>query len=241
MIGFVAFACYDIIIQHFPGDSPILKQLSRERRNSTFEEVTTDLLIALRDQEPEEWIGAMENADIQMNMFIVFAGIVSVGMAVIFPWFITERIVTWAIHSFPDIQQFVIDFILDDYLPVLKESVAEIRVSFEDKKLLGMRIVSLLMKAVWSFIFQESFFQLPAIFTHTLPMVAAAHLMPVWNRAANHLSGFAQTDDDFNHAHNVYPGDSYCRSYSPHAMWHEESAGLLFDFSLISDFGNQII
>ena len=72
-------------------------------------------------------------------------------------------------------------------------------------------------------------------------MWVAAHLMPVWNRIANHVSGFSQTDYDFNHAVSVYPGDYYCRIYSPHAMWHEESAGLLFDFSLIADYANQII
>jgi len=64
--------------------------------------------------------------------------------------------------------------------------------------------------------------------------------MPIWNRVANWMSGFAQTDSDFNHGFNVYPGDSWCRVYSPHALWHEESAGLLFDFSLVADYINNI-
>ena len=100
MIGFVAIACYDIITQNFPGESPILKQLSLHQKNTTFEDGTTDLLTALRDTEVEDWIGAMNNADIP-NFKIVFSALVCVGMALLFPWFITERLITWAIHSFP--------------------------------------------------------------------------------------------------------------------------------------------
>ena len=101
MIGFVAYACYQVIIANFPGDSHVLKQLNPTPRNQTFDEVTTNLLVAFRDQEVEQWIDAMQDADIQMNFMIVFAAITASGLSVIFPWFITEKIVTTAITNFP--------------------------------------------------------------------------------------------------------------------------------------------
>ena len=240
-IGFVAYASYDIMIQSFPGDSPILKQLSPERRNSTFEDVTTDMMIAFRDNGVAGWTKAMEDADFQSNMYIVFSGILSVLFATLLPWFLAERLVTFAVKAFYRITPEVRDFILNDYLPLLKESVSQIHISSEDKKLLGSRIFSILMKAAWAFTFVESIFPLPSIFKHTLTMDVAAFLMPVYNRLANDLSGFPQTDSDFNHGIGVYPGDSHCRSYSPHSMWHEEGAHLMFDISIMSNYVNQII
>ena len=124
-------------------------------------------------------------------------------------------------------------------MPELHDSVIGVKISFKEKKQLLNQWLSLVMKVIYAFAFQEQFFPLPMLY-HFIPMEIAAHFMPVWNRVANWLNDFAQTDSDFNHAINVYPGDYYCRHYSPHALWHEESAGLLFDFSLTADFVNSI-
>ena len=199
MIGFVAVACYDIIVSNFPGNSPILKQLSLTPRNHTFDEVTTNLLQSFIDKDPESWIKELQTADIQTNYFIVFSAITACGLSVVFPWEITEKIVTWAINAFPLIEQPVIDFVLNDFMPELQKSVSGIHLTFKEKKVLGERIVSIVLKAAYAFTFQEKFFPLPFLY-HWIPMEIAAHSMPVWNRVANWLSDFAQTDDEFNHA-----------------------------------------
>ncbi len=39
-----------------------------------------------------------------------------------------------------------------------------------------------------------------------------------------------------NKSFNVYPGDNYCKTYSPHAIWHEESANGLLEILFLSDY-----
>jgi hypothetical protein len=40
---------------------------------------------------------------------------------------------------------------------------------------------------------------------------------------------------------NVYPGDDQCRGYSPHSLWHEESANGLLEIVFLADFMNKIL
>jgi hypothetical protein len=37
-------------------------------------------------------------------------------------------------------------------------------------------------------------------------------------------------------AHNLYPGDAHCRTHSPHALWHEESANGLLEIVFLADY-----
>lgn len=60
--------------------------------------------------------------------------------------------------------------------------------------------------------------------------------MPHWNAFSTQLSGFAQTDSDVVEAHNMYPGDAHCRTHSPHALWHEESANGLLEIVFLADY-----
>ena len=65
--------------------------------------------------------------------------------------------------------------------------------------------------------------------------------MPYWNHLANLIAWTSQTDYDFNNMNDVYPGDQFCHTNSPHAIWHEESAGLLFEFAILCDYINSLI
>lgn len=60
--------------------------------------------------------------------------------------------------------------------------------------------------------------------------------MPHWNALSTRLSGFAQSDDDVVNARNVYPGAAHCRTHSPHALWHEESANGLLEIVFLADY-----
>lgn len=65
--------------------------------------------------------------------------------------------------------------------------------------------------------------------------------MPHFNAVSTKISGFAETDDAVVHAKNLYPGDSHCRTHSPHSLWHEESANGLLEIVFLCDFVHGII
>jgi len=55
------------------------------------------------------------------------------------------------------------------------------------------------------------------------------------------ISQIPQTDENVVKSKNVYPGDEQCRGYSPHALWHEESANGLLEIVFLGDFMNKIL
>ena len=65
--------------------------------------------------------------------------------------------------------------------------------------------------------------------------------MPHYNALSTQISGFPETDDAVTNAKNLYPGDSKCRSHSPHALWHEESANGLLEIVFTADFVHGLI
>jgi len=69
----------------------------------------------------------------------------------------------------------------------------------------------------------------------------AAKLLPDVNELSARISGTPNTDINVNTSHNVYPGDSQCRGYSPHSLWHEASANGLLEIVFCADFMNKIL
>ena len=65
--------------------------------------------------------------------------------------------------------------------------------------------------------------------------------MPAWNKLASDISGVPQLDENVNQSMDVYPGDFKCRGYSPHALWHEESANGLFEIAMLADYFNGVV
>jgi len=55
------------------------------------------------------------------------------------------------------------------------------------------------------------------------------------------ISRIPQTDQNVVDSKNVYPGDTMCRGYSPHALWHEESANGLLEIVWLGDYMNKIL
>ncbi|KAH8067954.1 hypothetical protein JL721_7173 [Aureococcus anophagefferens] len=64
-----------------------------------------------------------------------------------------------------------------------------------------------------------------------------AALMPMVNKVANLLTGFAHADADQQRCERVYAADDRCRKLdvAPHAKWHESSANGLLDLALLAD------
>jgi len=82
---------------------------------------------------------------------------------------------------------------------------------------------------------------LPKLYSHQLAIKLGGWFLPHWNNLSSKISGFPQTDPAVNEAKNVYPGDSYCQGYSPHAIWHEESANGLLEIVFLADAVNEIL
>jgi hypothetical protein len=65
--------------------------------------------------------------------------------------------------------------------------------------------------------------------------------MPYINGVFSKISGFPQTDSYVTAAENVYPGDKQCKVYSPHAVWHEQSANGFVEVIMLADYVNGVL
>lgn len=92
----------------------------------------------------------------------------------------------------------------------------------------------MLMKIVYAFLWQEYFIPLKFLYGDTV-LGYASTFMVTWNSWAVKLSGFPQTDPYVKNSVNLYPGHSQCKTHSPHALWHEESANGLLEIALVGD------
>lgn len=76
---------------------------------------------------------------------------------------------------------------------------------------------------------------------HPTPLRIGAAITPSINFFATILSDFKQTDSAVTSSKNVYPGDSFCRTDTPHALWHEQSSNGLLELVFLTDFIKSII
>ena len=133
------------------------------------------------------------------------------------------------------------EFFVLDFLPELKAATSSIVLSFSAKKDIASKFTGMLMKIMYAFVWQEHMIPLPNLYKHSLSLKLGAWFLPHWNSLSSKLSGFPQTDPAVNAAKAVYPGDGYCQGYSPHAIWHEESASGLLEIVFLADAVNEIL
>jgi len=62
-------------------------------------------LTHFKDEPVDTWKHAIENSDIEGDYLIVFSAIVASAFSLIFPWEITQKIVTLVITNFPRINK----------------------------------------------------------------------------------------------------------------------------------------
>lgn len=99
----------------------------------------------------------------------------------------------------------------------------------------------MLTKILYAFLWQEHYIPDHFLTKYLWEINLGAHILPIVNLFASSLSGFPQTDSSINWTTNVYPGDKYCNAYSPHAMWHEESADGLLEIVFLANSINGIL
>jgi hypothetical protein len=190
------------------------------------------------EKEVPEWAEILDTADLPHVYFITFAAIVGNALSLIFPWTLAYFLVKILAELL--IPKEDAAFIVDHYLPELKDAISGINVSHADRKSLAFRGIGTLIKIGYAFMWQEFFIPLNLLYNEiTLPI--AAKLLPDVNDLANKISGVPQTDVNVNTSKNVYPGDAQCRGYSPHALWHEASANGLLEIVFLCDYVNKIL
>lgn len=190
------------------------------------------------EKKVDEWAQELDTADLPHVYFITFAALLSTSFSLMLPWFLVQWIVGKLAYAI--IPKEDADFIVNDYLPELKKSVGHVSLSLSDKKSLFNKLIGMLMKILYAFLWQEFFIPLPELY-HPIPNKLGAWFMPYWNGISTKLSGFAQTDEAVVNSQNVYPGDSQCRGTSPHALWHEESANGLLEIVFLADYINHLL
>jgi len=134
------------------------------------------------------------------------------------------------------------DFVYNVYNPQIALALKDIktRIPHDEIVTMGRRVVGTLMKIVFVFCFQEEMPPIPFLWKPLSNNIAAL-ILPTWNKIADHISGTPQLDEWVTQSIDVYPGDDTCRGYSPHALWHEESANGLLEITLLCDYFNGVV
>ena len=189
------------------------------------------------EEKVDDWAKVLDEGDFPHVYFITFATFVCTIFSLILPWFLASFVINHAIVLIPEENR---DFVMNHYMPELHNATKNISIPHEDQKELVFRFIGVLIKIGWAFVWQEDFVPLPFLYNEfALPI--GAKLTPDINDYSARISKFPQTDKNVNTSHNVYPGDWFCRNYSPHALWHEESANGLLELVFLSDFVNKIL
>lgn len=96
------------------------------------------------------------------------------------------------------------------------------------------------MKILYAFIWQEFFIKATFLY-NPVGLRLGAGFLPLWNEVADRIGGFHNPDSNVRLSKDVYPGDSYCRTWSPHSLWHEQSANGLLELIYFGDYVNYVI
>jgi hypothetical protein len=235
LIGMISYIGYQAIVANLPGDSSILRDLSDTPRQHTGVEVSANLTNWLRTQPAEQWGEALNTLDIESTYELVFSCLISAIFAIIFPWFIVNTLITALATALVPEQA---PWVINKYLPVIKEATRQIKITSEETKTILMQFFGMILKIVLAFVYQELLLPYFDVLYGPIPMQIAALGLPYYNEMASRISQFPQTDENVNNAKNVYPGDDQCRNFSPHALWHEESAAGFLEIIFLADTVN---
>ena len=154
MISMIAYISHQISIEHIPGGSSVLRELSKTPRKRSAEQEVERMTDMLINKDINQWPAIIESTDIQHRYYITFAALIAGVCGLIFPWWLVEMIIP------PLAKQFVKNenersFYLDLYLPELKEAIQHVEIGFIDKFFIWRRFMACLMKTFDSFIWQE--------------------------------------------------------------------------------------
>jgi len=238
MIAMIAFTGYQGMVAPITNGNTYIRDISPVPRNHTGIQVSDGLANWMADQPAMKWGEYLANLDIEIDYTVTFGGLLSVIFGITLPWFACEWLIS-TLAGFllaPD----VASFIIEKFLPAMKEAKKDLHVSMGDKVKILRKFFGMIIKIGYAFLYQEIFVSVPFLY-HNIPMQINSILMPHINHFASGISQFPQLDPNVNASKDVYPGDDTCRAYSPHAVWHEESAAGFLEIIFLSDFINGVL
>ena len=116
MIAIIAYLAHQVSVSGLPvGNSTILSGLSYIPRTTTAIEISRGLVDTLINEPVPEWAHFLETADFQRDYEMTFGALVATGFACIFPWFVTERLITVLANYL--IPGYNAEFLINEYLP----------------------------------------------------------------------------------------------------------------------------
>ena len=238
MISAIAYLAHQAITGSLAGDSSVLKELSDTPRNLTSAEVSEQLTLMFSNQPVVEWSETINTIDMPHDYFVIFGAIIGSLIYLLMPYmlahFFMEQLTTNLLK--PD----QTDFLMNKYLPEFHEQTKHLELTEDEKTSIFEKFVGCLMKLLGAFCYQEHYIPVPELWG-PMGLRLAAFFMPYYNKIADDISKFPESDSGVKRSKNVYPGDDYCRTYQAHSIWHEESASGLIELVFVADAINKVI
>lgn len=238
MIAVISYLAHQASVSGLSSNSTILKELSATPRNMTGVEVSTQLT-NLFLQPAETWPEVLNSLDLPLDYYITFSALISTFVSLIAPWFVTELVMSTLADRILTPKDR--DFLNNDYLPALHEAVKDVSIEKEEKTKITSIFVSMMIKLLYATFWQEHLIPLPKIQDSPFDIHIGDFLLPYVNDVADRISGIPQTDEAVKTSKNVYPGDSFCRGYQAHSIWHEESSTGLLELVFLADYINKVL
>jgi hypothetical protein len=214
--------------------SPIVRDFSSEYRNLTSLELADEFQKMYLNLPVEEWLDHTYEFDIP-DYYVSFAGIFSNVMTLVFsPEFVDH----WApiFMSAFGLQQEYQDFIMDEYLPEIRNLTQNITLGPVDETRFFEDGITTVLKLIYAFLWQEEILTDNPIFLSECLNEIGYEYLPIVNTRLNEINTFDYFNLDFQNGTDVYPGDFWCNPVIPHAKWHLESAVGLLDLTYLADY-----
>ena len=99
----------------------------------------------LIDKDVSEWGEILDNVDVEQTYYKTFGSMVVLINFLIFPMWFNDLTLTSAAGMFLEDQDEV-DFILNEYIPLLKQSFSHVKITFTEAFTLWRKLVTILMR-----------------------------------------------------------------------------------------------
>lgn len=96
-----------------------------------------------------EWAQILDDADLPHDYFITFAAMLGTGFSLVMPWYAAYFTIKHLALLLCPKEDAI--FVIDHYLPELKEAVANISVSHANRKSLTFRFFGMIIKIIYAF------------------------------------------------------------------------------------------
>jgi len=237
-IDVVSFVAHQASLRPLNSDSPVLMDLNSTARSRNSTEIAQQLTSLFVDLPVQEWKENIDGMDIP-EFFNSFAGLITTLMSLIFDDGLVDVLGPFLMQTM-QVPEEIQSFILDEYVPELRASLAGVNLTESEVEELTNKGVGTITKLMYAFLWQEEWFPQPIFFDPFMNIVGATMIKYV-NNFANGLTNFPTYDLVIQNGTFAYPGSEWCNDKEPHAKWHLESANGLMDLVYLADHINMLL